>query len=153
MKPLQALLMSLVVVMAPGCGAPAPQPVKQAAAPTAPPPFVPPGLEPAGVQPPPADVVREKAQVGMIGKGQGYGGDPITEPVRQLWRVKEQIVLIQIEKAVQLFEATENRKIASNDEFMAKIIKENQIALPVLPPGHRYVFDPAKSELMVERPK
>lgn len=89
----------------------------------------------------------------MTGKGQGYGGDPITEPVRQLWRVKEQIVLIQIEKAVQLFEATENRKIASNDEFMTKIVKENQIALPVLPPGQRYVYDPAKGELMVERPK
>lgn len=106
-------------------------------------------MEPPGGQLP-ANVVREKAQVGMTGKGQGYGGDPITEPVRQLWRVKEQIVLIQIEKAVQLFEATENRKIASNDEFMTKIVKENQIALP---PGHRYVYDPAKGELMVERPK
>ncbi len=58
-----------------------------------------------------------------------------------------------IESAVRLFEATENRKIASNDEFMAKIVKENNIALPVLPPGQRYVYDPAKSELMVERPK
>lgn len=129
---------SLVTI---GCGGAAPAPK---AGPTAEVTFK------AAPQP---EMVREQAKVGMTGKGEGYGGDPITEPVRQLWRVKEQIVLLQIEKAVQLYETTENRKIASHDEFMDKIVKENNIPLPVLPPGHRYVYDTAKAELMVERPK
>ena len=36
---------------------------------------------------------------------------------------------------------------------MENVIKANQIKLPVLPPGHKYVYDPATKQLMVERPK
>ena len=35
---------------------------------------------------------------------------------------------------------------------MQKIIKENQIKLPELPFGQRYVYDPKKEQLMVEKP-
>jgi hypothetical protein len=134
-----ALFAALVALFMAGCDAkPAPQaaPAKAVAQPQ-----------------PPGEVVREQAKVGMTGKGEGYGGDPITEPVRQMWRVKEQVVLLQIDQALKLFEATESRKPKSHEEFMEKIIKENNIPLPVLPAGHRYVYDPAKAELMVERPK
>ncbi len=33
---------------------------------------------------------------------------------------------------------------------MQRIIKENMIKLPDLPPGDRYVYDPKREELMVE---
>jgi hypothetical protein len=35
---------------------------------------------------------------------------------------------------------------------MQEIIAANQIKLPQLPPGEKYVFDPQTQELMVERP-
>ena len=132
-------ILGLVWITLAGCDAPKAPPPKQVAAPA----------QPAQ----PAEMVREQAKVGMTGKGQGYGGDPITEPVKQLWRVQEQVVLLQIDKALQLFEATENRKPNSHDEFMTKIIQENAIKLPQLPAGHKYVYDPAKAELQVERPR
>ena len=49
--------------------------------------------------------------------------------------------------------ASEGRNPESHEEFMEKIVKFNQIKLPELPPGHKYVYDPATEQLMVERPK
>ena len=40
-----------------------------------------------------------------------------------------------------------------HEEFMEKIVTFNQIELPALPPGHRYVHDPKSERLMVERPQ
>ena len=36
---------------------------------------------------------------------------------------------------------------------MEKIIKAGGIRLPPLPPGHRYVYDPATEQLLVEQPR
>jgi hypothetical protein len=36
---------------------------------------------------------------------------------------------------------------------MDKIINTNNLHLPTLPPGQRYVYDPIKGELMVEKPE
>ncbi len=36
---------------------------------------------------------------------------------------------------------------------MENIIKANGIALPELPAGQKYVFDPEQAQLMVERPQ
>ena len=41
----------------------------------------------------------------------------------------------------------------SHEEFMEKIVQANNIRLPELPEGHRYLYDPTTNELMVERPK
>jgi hypothetical protein len=35
---------------------------------------------------------------------------------------------------------------------MKEIIEANSIKLPKLPPGEKYIYDPAKGELQVERP-
>jgi len=35
---------------------------------------------------------------------------------------------------------------------MEKIIKANNISLPELPEGHKYVYDPKLEMLMVEKP-
>jgi hypothetical protein len=36
---------------------------------------------------------------------------------------------------------------------MQKIIKDGGVKLPDLPEGHRYRYDPATEQLMVEHPK
>jgi hypothetical protein len=51
-----------------------------------------------------------------------------------------------------LYKALEGAAPKSHDEFMEQVIQANQIKLPVLPPGARYVYKPETEELMVERP-
>jgi hypothetical protein len=50
---------------------------------------------------------------------------------------------------MKLFEATEGRKPNSHDEFMSRIVKANNIALPKLQQGRSYRYDPQRGELMV----
>ena len=70
-----------------------------------------------------------------------------------MFAAKERLVFeIQIPEAMKLFKATEDRLPKSHEEFMERIVKENHIILPLLPEGHRYVYDPKRGELMVEQP-
>ncbi len=94
---------------------------------------------------------RETAAAGAGKKGQGYGGGPVSEPARLYFRIRERAVFdIQIPQALKLYTAMNGKGPANHDEFMAKIIRENSISLPELPAGKKYVFDPEKSELMIE---
>jgi hypothetical protein len=104
--------------------------------------------------PPAEEIERVKAETGVGAKGRDYGGGVITEPVRQYFRAPQMVAFnVQIPHALQLWEATNGRSPASHEEFMQEIIAANQIKLPELPPGERYVYDPEKKELFVERPK
>lgn len=97
--------------------------------------------------------VRSKAEVGVGAKGHGYGEGLVSTPAGAYFRTKERIAFdIQIKHAMNLFKAMENRAPKSHEEFMEKIIRANHIALPELPEGHRYVYDPKTEELMVEQP-
>lgn len=111
--------------------------------------------EPAGGEASPApDTVssREKAAAGAGKKGQGYGGGPISEPARQYFRIRERAVFdIQIPQALKMFNAINGKGPADHEEFMKKIVGENNISLPELPAGKKYVFDTEKGELMIER--
>lgn len=114
------------------------------ARPAAPPP------PPAQPTPPPAAV---KADSGVGAKGQGYGPGLVTTPVATYFRAQEQIVFrIQIPDAMRLYKATNGHAPKSHEEFMEKIVNENRIRLPELPPGHRYRYYPDREELMVEHP-
>lgn len=134
------------------------------------PPPLPPPLEPAAAAAATADnavssaaapaapeTVRVPAAVGVGVKGRLLD-DPklvqmIVTPARALFRTRERVVFeIQIPHALQLYEATNGRKPKSHEEFMQEIIQFNQIPLPELPPGQRYVYDPEQGELMVEKP-
>jgi hypothetical protein len=107
---------------------------------------------------PPADpsVERVKAEKGVGIKGRSldeYEGVIVT-PAKTIFTVRERVVFeIQIPGAMNLFNASEGRNPESHEEFMEKIIQFNNIKLPQLPPGQKYVYDPAQNELMVERPK
>jgi hypothetical protein len=94
---------------------------------------------------------RQKAEVGMGKKGH-YEPGILTTPLSIYFRAEERITFnIKIPKAMELFKATENRMPKSHEEFMEKIIKDNDIRLPELSGNRRYLYDPTTGELMVEQ--
>ncbi len=99
-------------------------------------------------------MVRLKARRGMGKKGQGYGGGIITQPIATYFQTRQKITfLIQIPHQMKMFKALNDRNPKDLEEYMNKIIKPAAIQLPELPQGHRYVYDPQKGDLLVERPK
>ena len=54
-----------------------------------------------------------------------------------------------VERALQLFNAEHERYPKDHSEFMEKIIKANNIELPVLPGGDQYQYDVANHELKI----
>jgi hypothetical protein len=107
---------------------------------------------PPGAQPPSQQPIREKAEVGVGVRGDRIeSGGIYTTPAKAYFTVRERLTFLQVEQALQFFRGAEGRAPQSNDEFMQKVIQANQIQLPELPPGSRYVWDPQKGELMVER--
>ena len=100
-----------------------------------------------------------KAEVGVTGKGQ-YGdmsGKPmsiVTVPVSTYFQAKERAVFdMQIPQAMNLYKAPNGAFPATQEEFISKIIKANNIQLPQLPPGSQYYYDANNAQLMVRSPK
>jgi len=77
--------------------------------------------------------------------------DPITGPLEVLKTVRMKLPALQIEHAVNLFNASEGRYPQSHEEFMARIIQENQLRLPQLPDGLEYQYDVANHKLVIIR--
>ncbi|MGQ0637565.1 MAG: hypothetical protein ACT4QC_23400 [Planctomycetaceae bacterium] len=77
--------------------------------------------------------------------------DPILAPLQAYGPIMEQISKLGIDQAVALFHASEGRYPKDYDEFMQRIVKENNIRLPVLPFGGRYVYDEATHSLKIVR--
>jgi hypothetical protein len=108
-----------------------------------------PASQPVATQP---QVERQKAEVGVGRKGQGYGGGIITEPLHQYFAGKDRITFeIQIPEGMKLFQAEHNRYPKDMAEFQRAILEPAGIRLPDLYPGDKYVYDAATHELMVER--
>jgi hypothetical protein len=139
-----SIVLGLAAMLAAGCGDTGPKPAARKAVRNAPPPPPPAQFQPAPPQPHP-EPVRKKAEVGAGAKQGGL------YPVATYWRIREQIDFIQVEKAMQLYKAEhDNKGPKTTEEFMEKIIKANQIHLPVLFANERYVYDPQREELMIE---
>lgn len=101
---------------------------------------------------------RVVAEVGVGQKGrrldQDHVVDAIAAPAKKLFDIKEKAAFeFQVAPAMNYFKALEGRAPKSHEEFMEKIIEANNIQLPELPPGQKYVYDPATEQLMVERPE
>lgn len=97
-----------------------------------------------------------KAEAGVGVKGRRLDNPNLVQmivvPARTLFAVQERLIFeVQIPQALQLYVASEG-KPKTNREFMENIIVRNGIELPELPSGQRYVYDPQKEELMVEKP-
>lgn len=104
----------------------------------------------------PTDMERVKAEkgVGIKGRSLDEHQGMLVTPAKAYFSVRERVVFeIQIPDAVKLFKATNGNSPKSHEDFMAQIIDANQIHLPELAAGQRYVYDPEKEELMVERPR
>jgi hypothetical protein len=122
------------------------------------PPPLPPPVTPGELSLPPADpgTERVKAEKGVGIKGRSldeYEGVIVT-PVKAYFAAKERIVFeIQFPSQYQLYKAMDGNVPKDFDDLKAKVLDPYQIKLPPLPPGHKYVWDAGKEELMVERPK
>jgi hypothetical protein len=125
-----------------------PAPSSQAAAPA-------PSAAPIAQEAPPPKTERVKADVGVGKRGQSLEqhSGMLVEPAKAYFRFEQKAVFqIQIPQALDLFKATEGRLPNSHDEFISRIVKANNIQLPSLRPGEKYIYIPEKGELMVERP-
>lgn len=135
---------------------PAETPAPAIEAPVAPAPIA---VPPAAEEQPAPEMVREEAKAGVGKRGGDIPAEPtagaiITTPTDVYFRAQEQFVFnVQIPQALQLFEASEGRPPRSEDEFMTRIVRDNNIVLPELPAGHKYVYDVEKKQLMVEHPE
>jgi hypothetical protein len=102
------------------------------------------------------DMERVKAEKGVGQAGRSldpYEGALVT-PAKVYFSVRERIVFEdQIPKVLQLYKATNDKTPKSFEELKAQVLDPNQIRLPDLPPGQRYVWDPKAEELQVERPR
>jgi hypothetical protein len=134
------------------------------AAPAAPPPeafaevekkpAAPPKVETGPVSPTPRPgMTIEKADVGSGEKGH-YDKGIITTPVSTYFRAQERITFyIQLPEFLRAYKFEHDFKgPKTNEEYMKEIIKKNNVRLPDLPPGHRYIYDPKEEQLMVEKP-
>jgi hypothetical protein len=98
--------------------------------------------------------VKAEKGVGLKGRSLDEYEGPVVTPAKAFFAAKERIAFeIEVPHALQLYEASSGEAPKTHDEFMENVIKANQIKLPVLPPGHKYVYDPATKQLMVERPR
>lgn len=96
--------------------------------------------------------VQEKAEAGAGKKGRFEGSGFVVTPIRAFFRTEQKIIYDNIAYNLKLYQAANGNFPKTQEEFDEQIIAANQIKLPELPAGHRYVYDPKKGELMVEKP-
>ena len=93
----------------------------------------------------------EMATAGVGKSSRAITGDGlVSTPVRTLFVAEENTVFdIQIPHAMNLFKAIHGRSPKSHEEFMQKIVKDNQIQLPPLAEGQEYHYDDDLAKLTV----
>jgi hypothetical protein len=75
--------------------------------------------------------------------------DPITIQGNAYVTTIGRISIMNIEHALDLYRATNDRFPKDYDEFMTEIIKANQIALPQLPYYQKYGYDEKEHKLII----
>ena len=66
--------------------------------------------------------------------------------------IVEKLAGLNIDHALQLFQAEHGRFPKNHKEFMDKVITRNNIRLPVLPGGAQYQYDVENHKLVVVKP-
>lgn len=84
-----------------------------------------------------------------VSDSKGKYSNPITGALEMYGPTLEKISKMHIDQAVRLFEAENGRYPRDYDEFMEKIIKRNNIKLPVLPRQMEYQYDEENHKLVV----
>ncbi|MDO5580646.1 MAG: hypothetical protein Q4G69_05895 [Planctomycetia bacterium] len=99
------------------------------------------------------------ADVGATGKGKFADSaekpmSVVTVPLATYFKAQEMVVFrMQIPEAMKLYKAENGENPKTQDEFMQKIIKANQIVLPTLPAGDSYFYDPSDAILKIKTKK
>ena len=75
------------------------------------------------------------------------GGGYLATVLSTRFRAEHHLILIQVQQAMQLYNATHGQYPPSHDEFMKEIIQSNSIQLPELSEGFEYIYDPTDHEL------
>lgn len=75
--------------------------------------------------------------------------NPLTGALEAYQPLKEQVAGLGIDHALGLFQALEGRYPKDHAEFMARIIKENNIRLPTLGAGKSYEYDVQNHKLVI----
>ncbi|MFN9373999.1 MAG: hypothetical protein ACK6D3_19115 [Planctomycetaceae bacterium] len=78
--------------------------------------------------------------------------DPVTAPLTAYGPMAEKVSILAVEQAINLFQATEGRYPKDHAEFMEKIIRANNMRLPVLPNKGEYRYDEQSHALVVVYP-
>ena len=78
--------------------------------------------------------------------------DPVTAPLSAYGPMVEKVSILAVEQAINLFQATEGRYPKDHAEFMEKIIRANNMRLPVLPNKGEYRYDEPTHSLVVVYP-
>jgi hypothetical protein len=128
---------------------PPPPPPQAATTPTSPPTAQAPPAQQAAAKD--ANAGSKKAEVGVGKSHSRLSKSLICTEFAAIYCAREKLVFeVEIPKAMQLFKAAEDRNPKSHEEFMERIIKENQIHLPELWEGETYRYDPKTAELWVD---
>src|SRR5687767_5982129 len=121
-------------------------------------PSTPPPAQPA--TPPPAEPATErvKAQAGVGAKGRSLDQHEglVVTPVKSFFAAKERAFFdIEFPGNYRIWREMADSKPKNFDELKAQFLDPMGLTkkLPVLPPGHKYVWDAEKEELQVERPR
>ena len=91
----------------------------------------------------------KKDQVVMPDDPQIKVTNPITAGLEAYGPALEKISKLHIQHAMDLYKAENDRFPKDYDEFMTVIIKANNIELPVLPGGLKYMYDEENHKLVV----
>ncbi len=128
----------LALLLAAGCKPPPPPVAK------APPP-----------PPLPVEMEQVKAERGVGIKGRSLDGESgiIVTPVKALFGAKEEIAFIQFLSQYRTYNALTDDVPTDFEDLKVKVLDPYSVKLPLLPDGHKYVWNAETQELMVERPK
>ena len=95
---------------------------------------------------------RVEARPGIGKASQKVGGGLFGKKIQAGIQVREKVQLdVALKHQLDLYRATHGSFPKTEDAFW-KFVEENQIKLPKLPAGQKYVYEPATGKLMVERP-
>ena len=85
----------------------------------------------------------------QVGSTRIVAKDPISLQGNAYVSIIGQTSILSIQHALDLYHATNDRFPKDYDEFMAEIIKANNIALPQLPPYQKYGYDEKEHKLII----
>lgn len=91
----------------------------------------------------------QPGDAGKVSDSKINATDPITGPMSAYGPILEKASAIAVDQAINTFYALEGRYPKDHDEFMNRVILENNIKLPVLPFGATYQYDEANHKLVV----